>query len=369
MKMALGFLILHIASCVLIAQAPNLDANLRWKRPVLDGTEHGPKITRPSNQFASIVFVDNQRIAVAEEVPTGNLSSRTSVSRSSAFALKLQVLNASTGSATQSFSWPTRRSESLVQAVAGGLLVRSGGVLRFYDSQMKAVSEFPLPENSDEKWAVMVSNSQQTVVLRHYDSTHNQFMLLDEANWQVKRKWDSPPAWPPIQLPYSASDEALARIDSEERTILYSKFGDWGWRAIGTPSRLGCSGTPAWINTVSLVNIGCDLAVISVGGEVLMRFAPPKNWTFQDRVAISHSGRYLAARQDTGKGGGFFDRDVTWTASRIVVYDLSAKSLVLSVSVVPRPRDTYDFALSPDGSKLGVLCDGVLSLYNVHMTE
>jgi hypothetical protein len=232
---------------------------------------------------------------------------------------------------------------------------------------MKAASEFPLPETSNEKWAVMVSNSQQTVVLRHYDSTHNQFILLDEANRQVKRKWDNPPAWRPIQLPYSASDEALARIDSEQKTILYSKFGDSDWRAIGAPSRIGCSGTtPAWINTVSLVNIGCDLAIISVGGEVLMRFAAPKNWTFQDRVAISQNGRYVAARQDTGKGGGFFDRDVTWTASRIAVYDLSVKTASFCVDIAPLPHDTYDYALSPDGTKLAVLNDGVVSVYWVH---
>jgi len=365
-RIALCLVTLQVGICTpKVKTSNNASPSVLWKRVVLQDNDHGPRILRPSNQFATVVFLDDERIVISEEVPTGDLALRASVSRS-AFALKLQVLNASTGTATQSFSWPTRRSESVVQALAGGLLVRSGAVLRFYDSQMKAVSEFPLSDDSDEKWAVMVSNSHQTILLRHYDSTRNQFMLLDEANWQVKRKWNNPPAWPPIQLPYSASDEALARSDSEERTILYSKFGESGWKAIGAPSRTGCRVTPAWINTVSLVNIGCDLAVISVGGEVLVRFAPPKNWTFQDRVAISQGGRYVATRQDTGKGGGLFDRDVHWTASRIVVYDLSAKSLVLSVSIAPLPRDTYDFALSPDGSKLAVLNDGTLSVYCLH---
>jgi len=368
--------LMRVALCLVTVQAGictprlktsnNANPTVLWKRVVLQDSDHGPRIIRPSNQFASVTFLDDERIVISEEVPTGALSKRDSAPES-AFVLKVQLLNAITGAGAASLSLPTRRAQSSAQAVAGGLLIRAGSKLRLYSAEMKQVSEIPLPQDSgDDKWAVMVSNSQQTVVLRHYDSTHNQFILLDEATWQVKRKWDNPPAWRPIELPYSASDEALARIDSEQKTILYSKFGDSDWRAIRAPSRIGCSGTtPAWINTVSLVNIGCDLAVISVGGEVLMRFAPPKNWTFQDRVAISQSGRYLATRQDTGKGGGFFDRDVIWTGSRIVVYDLSAKSLVLSVSVVPRPRDTYDFALSPDGSKLAVLNDGTLSVYSV----
>jgi hypothetical protein len=284
--------LIRVALCLVTVQAgicaprvkPSDDANpsVLWKRVVLQDNDHGPRILRPSNQFASVTFLDDERIVISEEVPTGALSARDSASPENAFVLRVQLLNAITGAEAASLSLPTRRAQSSAQGVAGGLLIRAGSTLRLYSADMKQVSEIPLPQDSgDDKWALMVSNSQQTVVLRHYDSTHNQFMLLDEANWQVKRKWDNSPARPPIQLPYSASDEALARIDSEQKTILYSKFGDWGWRAIGTQSRLGCSGTPAWINTVSLVNIGCDLAVISVEGEVLMRFAPPRTGPFR----------------------------------------------------------------------------------------
>ncbi|HKF03622.1 MAG TPA: hypothetical protein VKB49_14990, partial [Candidatus Sulfotelmatobacter sp.] len=53
------------------------------------------------------------------------------------------------------------------------------------------------------------------------------------------------------------------------------------------------------------------------------------------------------------------------TAIHIAVYDLSQKKRILTVSVAPLPKNDYDFALSPDGSKLAVLNDRRASVYSV----
>src|SRR6266849_135349 len=106
-RVALCFFTLQVGICTpRVKTSDNANPSVLWKRVVLQDTDHGPRVLRPSNQFASVAFLDNERIVISEEAPTGNLSLRASVSRSSAFALKLQVLNANTGSAAQSFSWP-----------------------------------------------------------------------------------------------------------------------------------------------------------------------------------------------------------------------------------------------------------------------
>jgi Tol biopolymer transport system component len=66
-----------------------------------------------------------------------------------------------------------------------------------------------------------------------------------------------------------------------------------------------------------------------------------------------------------GKGGGFFDTDVRRIGNQIAVYDLSSRERVLTVDVVPLPKNAYDFALSPDGSKLAILNDRKVSVCSV----
>lgn len=368
MGLALCIVAAQVSTCTTTEKTSNnTNPSVLWKGVVLQDNDHGPRTLRPSNQFASVMFLDNERIAVSEEVPTGALSARDLPSPENTFVLKVQLWNAITGPVAVSVTLPTRRGQSSAQGVTGGLLIRVGSTLRLYSAEMKQVHEIALPQdNADDKWTVIVSNSRRTVLLRHYDSTRNQFTLLDIATWQVRRKWDDRLAWPPIQLPYSASDEALARADSNQQNILRSDFGSAGWRALSpSPARPGCVKSPVWADSVSLVNAGCEFFVISTTGTVMMRIASPKHWSFDGKVALSQNSRYVAVKQDTGRGGGFWDKDVRWTATRIVVFDLSVKKPILSLNVAPLPRDNYDFALSPDGSKLAVLNDGTLSVYSV----
>jgi hypothetical protein len=81
------------------------------------------------------------------------------------------------------------------------------------------------------------------------------------------------------------------------------------------------------------------------------------------KIAAAQSGAVLAAALAKGKGGGFFDTDVHQTGARIAVYYLSLKRRVLTVEASPVPTCDYDFALSPDGSKLAILNDDTVSVW------
>jgi hypothetical protein len=58
-------------------------------------------------------------------------------------------------------------------------------------------------------------------------------------------------------------------------------------------------------------------------------------------------------------------RPSAFLALNIAVFDIARKTGVLKGKVDPLPRNDYDFALSPDGTKLAVLNDRVLSVYSI----
>jgi hypothetical protein len=343
--------------------SPVSDVDRMWSRIAIQQGDRGPRTPRPSNQFASVTFLDDQRLAVAEEDRTGQLSDRGRLSGSSAFVLRMQVLNASTGSTALSLSWPTRALESSVQAVPGGLLVRTGPILRFYTSELRQISEIPLEHESAGEWAVSISNSRQTVLLNHYDSRHSHFELLNGGTGKVNRTWESPS---PLRPPYSISDEAIVKSDLRQQQVLFSRFGSQQWVVIPVPFKIGCATSPVWLTANLLVNADCrEVSIISFTGDVLMRVATSAGGSFESKVALSQDGRYLAAQRDEGKGGGFLDRDVRRTATQLVIYDVSLKKPIVTVNVSPLPIRNYDFALSPDGSKLAVLSDNTINVYRV----
>jgi hypothetical protein len=59
------------------------------------------------------------------------------------------------------------------------------------------------------------------------------------------------------------------------------------------------------------------------------------------------------------------EASISITARIIGVYDLSERKWVFTADVIPLPNNDYDFALSPDGSKLAILNDRKISVYAV----
>jgi hypothetical protein len=86
-----------------------------------------------------------------------------------------------------------------------------------------------------------------------------------------------------------------------------------------------------------------------------------------DKTAVAQNGQFAAISLDTveQKKHFFTEPSSRLTAMQIAVYDLTLKKRVLTVDVAPLPKNDYDFALSPDGSKLAVLNDRKVSVYTV----
>lgn len=204
--------------------------------------------------------------------------------------------------------------------------------------------------------------------LNHF---HSHFNVLDVATGKVRYSWNESP---PLYHYYSISDEAIASVDSDSHSIIVSDFGSSGRRKVGeTVGRCANQNMPTLYTDEQLV-YGCDkLIVASTDGHVLMTDAFASGETSSDKTAAAQNGRFLTLALNTIEVKNHFLRESSMriTATRLVVYDLALRKRVLTVNVNPLPQNDYDFAMSPDGSKLAVLNDRDVSVYAVpvHPTD
>jgi hypothetical protein len=110
---------------------------------------------------------------------------------------------------------------------------------------------------------------------------------------------------------------------------------------------------------------GCKEFSFVSGGQVLMKeFFDKGEHPVPGKLAVTQDGRFVAISLQRIKGG-FLDTERHTAAMHVTVYDLSLKKRALTVDIAPLPKNDYDFALSPDGSKLAILNDRKVSVCSV----
>src|SRR5216684_3176328 len=122
-RRAFGLLICFwSAECVSAAQSspPECGAPV-WKQEVLADFS--------SNQ-AGVAFLDDQRLIVYHLEPSGQLSSRTSHEISSAFRLRVRILEVRSGMVRLTKDFNARPHGSAVQVTTGGILINTGEIVR-----------------------------------------------------------------------------------------------------------------------------------------------------------------------------------------------------------------------------------------------
>src|SRR5262245_43812246 len=125
-----------IAGCFLAAQPTSLAQSPGWSQEVLPDLSHirpgvAPHLLGSSNPAGVAFLRDGQLIVYAVE-PTGHLSSRKSPELSSAFELRVSLLDVKSGKEILTRDWGTRPHDSAVQITSGGVLVQTGGILKLY---------------------------------------------------------------------------------------------------------------------------------------------------------------------------------------------------------------------------------------------
>jgi hypothetical protein len=268
--------------------------------------------------------------------------------------------------------WGTRVRDSSILVTSGGVLIRTGETLRLLSKDFVELGKVPLPHpDPGEEWEVRVSASRRSVLLNYHNEDWgkkvnvSRFVVLDGETFEVKRTWTESPA---LHNRYSVSDTAIA-TDEHLHTpehIFVSEFGKSRWEPVWEKSERSCAGPAvlAFVTDNSFV-YGCRQFSFVSGGQVLMSESFDKGERpVSGKVSVTPDGKRVAISLQRIKGG-FFDTERHLAALRVAVYDLFSKRRILTVDVAPLPKNDYDFALSPDGSKLAILNDRKVLVYSV----
>jgi hypothetical protein len=316
---------------------------------------------------AGITFLDKERLIVHEVVlDPSHLSSRQS-SDSSQFRLRVSVLDVASGKSTAAIDLGTRVHESSIQNTSGGALVRSGETLRLFSRDFVQEKELTLP-HSEDTYTVTVSASGKNILINRHDEHSSHFEVLDGGTLQVRQEWIETP---PLRRLYSSSDDSIAAADLNQEHILLSEFGSERWRVIGGKAKLACIGLPTFVTDSALVNACKEFSYISSDGSLIFQDSFSKGEALVRKIAVSQDGETVAVSLDRSKGSDFWDtgKGIKLLATHVLVYDLPLKKRSFTVEVNPPPKSDYDFALSPDGSRLAILSDRRVTMCSVPMDE
>ena len=337
--------------------------------------------------LAGVTFLDNERlIAYAVDRDLGQLSSRESPEVSSPFRLHAWVVDANSGKMEAHKEWGTRVHDSAVQVTTGGVLVKTGGIVRLYSSDFAQARDLPLALDPNRLFYTKVSASGKTIavswiVQREHGASHvlSHVSVLDANTLKIRSSWDQ---YPPLYSAFSISDEQISIRHRD--VIAVTEFGNPNWSTIlddpvprrclaGTPppvlvaDRLVFAPTCENLLLLSTSGASYSLPLNDGDSDRATATAECEPYNGMSKIAVTSDGRFVALSVPAVKDKKHLLTETTrcLTAVRVAVYDLTLKKHVLTVDVDPLPKNDYDFALSSDGSKLAILNDRKVSVYTV----
>lgn len=253
---------LRLVFCLLIVNCysaprftpPNIDTPI-WKReivPDLGGIQNRNGQLLLDKNRAGLVFLSNQELLVYAVYPkTGELSARETPELNSPFRLHVWVLNTTSAEIQAQREWGTRAHDSAVQATRGGVLVKTGGVVKLYSPDFAEVRSLPLSLDPNTPFSTSVSWSGRTIIIdrlppKSLDAFSDHFDVLDARSLRIRYSWDQSP---PLYGAYSISDIGIIATTANGRVISYAPFGNSRWDVILDDQNRTCVECETWGQT------------------------------------------------------------------------------------------------------------------------
>ncbi|MHB1938325.1 MAG: hypothetical protein ACYCOR_17325 [Acidobacteriaceae bacterium] len=356
-----------------------------WTEEILRDIGSSP-VLLDSNR-AGLSFLDDESLLVYEVNQTGQLASRESPEIASAFRLHVSLVDVRSGRLILSREWGTRLHSTAIQVTTGGVLVKTGGIVKLYSPDFAQARDLPFALDPNGSYFTSVSASGKTIVISHYFQKEHNYIshldVLDANTLKIRRSWDQDP---PI-FHFSMSDERFAT--AHDGVVAMTKFERAGRSTVVTvlgALKQGCAAGgvgPSVVSDELIVLRDCkEVLLLTVAGvahsldafngrgstAVPGNRCKPYNAGISGKVAVASGGaRFVALTLPVLKIKKplLAEWRTCLDGLKIAVYDLTLKRRILVVDIDPLPKNDYDFAMSPDGSKLAVLNDRDVSIYSV----
>jgi hypothetical protein len=309
----------------------------------------------------SLRFVNNNTVVatfVTREEKTA-LSSRDNSDSNLPLRLRAIFLDASTGKVMSTQAWPSEsRFAGIVATNDGNFVTQRGVVLTLYSPDVKEVRRLSLPPIQQDLWGwdAHPSPTGKNILFATPNLTTTlatPWVWVDTTTLQIVRSWkEAQSGWVGI------SDNAVAMIacsfplyhcdpNVETRGITTE------WKAIG-PIERRFQSIPRFLNEDTIFLSGHPWKLLRTDGKVILT----ENTPFEGSTAISSSiGQRFVVPFFRSKGGvTALDIGAHGELKTISIYDapFHERSYRLDVKG-PKIKELAQLALSPDGSKLAIL--------------
>jgi hypothetical protein len=325
-----------------------------------------------------ITFLDDERILLHYiDMDFGQLSSRQSADVSSPFRLTAILVDGDEGRVLVTREWGTRSGGTAIRVNHGGVFVRTGDTLRLLSDDLVERRKIPIEYDGAEgliDWDIQVSASRRSVLFNRVRLDNNEskavskYYVLDGESFEDREVWEQEPAM--RSKAYSVSDNAIAYMkhSANRDQVLIARFGGQNWDAVWKHRSEGCydSGVFALLTSADFIYACKEFSFVSDGKTQMRQRFDAGERPVSGKVALAENGRFVAislARIDVRNEDDVMVDHLS--RLRLVVYDLALKRRIQELEIVPVPEQHYDFAISPDGSKLAVLKDRTVSVYQV----
>jgi hypothetical protein len=396
---------LFLASCFVGLSSPLAGAADRrqeikpeWRMDLRPAIRNSPVPTIITRQEAvgkpesSLWFTtDNTVVATfvvhrQEEKP--EVAQRGSLDRALPLRLRVIVLNADTGKVDSTRDLPTDSRKARILAVHDGKVVILGAnQLTLYSPDLLPAKSLTLPAGGADKWSSRTSPSGKDILLNTALFGRGVWVWVETDSLKILASWeDSPSGFLTI------SDESLATSTcwwgNECRSWIESPNGGEACREIGAPkceSKIQVRGLWSDWKTIALGEkyqftqfVNND--VLFVPGKNTAKFIKPdgtllleepkvrRSWgTWNTGVVPSAEGQRFVIPSCQWKGGiASLDVSSHQVLEKIFVYDVGSQIKTQAFDVRgPRIKNDMEFALSPHGTKLAILNDEFVEIFQL----
>jgi hypothetical protein len=288
-----------------------------------------------------------------------------------ASSLQIVVLNGSDGKKIAETSVPIALRDTVGMYVgrSGNFVVRSNGQLRLFGPDLVLITSNQVATSHRISWNLFNSQDGSSLLISAENGEGDQNLtLLDGDNLRplyscsLKTGLQAPTTILGYSgaslLPDSNSVLRVRRLALQEicksQRIIYEWNGDAAYPTLLNKDRLVLTGPTR------------EILLLSTEGQVVSRELLARSTTSDQHVASNLNGKMFAIAAKTFRGGSsLFDISAHLTQLKIIVFDSQNGKKLCEIPILPAAINSFDFALSSDGTLLAVRTDEILQVFRL----